>query len=134
MMLRARLYIDGCDDWSSVTESSASNYGWSSAGLIWSWSYPTSEGCLNIVHANASGLTLSEVREPLAEHPEGFVLYCGRLPHAVYLIGFAEDGETLLCADPSYGSVMPLAASWLGSYGSQESILSHVTDTWYIAN
>ena len=132
MMLRMRLYRDNFLDWDSATESSVSAYAWCSEGLLWSWSYPTVDGPLNVAHASVSGLTASELNAILEEHPEGVALYCGNWPHAVYLFG-CEDG-VFLCADPAYGTVCALADSCLGSYGGQDSVLANVTAYWYIEN
>lgn len=132
MMLRARLYRDGCRDWQAPDESSTSTYGWCSAGLIWSWSYPAADGTLTVAHAFLSGVSEGDLAALLEEHPEGIVLYCGNLPHAVYLMGY-EDGA-FICADPAWGTVSTLAESSLGSCGGQDSILANVTAYWYIEN
>ncbi len=132
MMLRARLYRDGSSDWQAPDESSTANYGWCSEGLIWSWSYPAGDETLTVAHAFLSGVSEGELAALLDEHPEGIVLYCGHLPHAVFLMGY-EDG-TFTCADPAWGTVSSLAESSLGSYGGQDSILANVTAYWYIDN
>ncbi|MBR5515726.1 MAG: hypothetical protein IKU52_05945, partial [Clostridia bacterium] len=66
-------------------------------------------------------------------HPEGFVLYCGNLPHAVFITDV--EGDTIYCCDPDYNEYQrtSLASSWLGvKYGSQSSVLSNTTATWYV--
>ena len=133
MMVRARLYNDNFLDWDSADEESVSHYAWCSAGLLWSWSYPTADGDLTVAHASVSGISADDLRALLDEHPEGIVLYCGNWPHAVWLIRYCDDG-TFTCADPAFGTVSALADSCLGSYGSQDAVLQHVTAYWYIEN
>jgi uncharacterized protein YgiM (DUF1202 family) len=70
----------------------------------------------------------------LQAHPEGIVLYCGKVPHAVYLIRY-QNG-VFYCADTVKGfsgKQITLKASWLGAqYGSQAAILKNVTAYWYV--
>ena len=90
------------------------------------------EDARELVQKTMCGVTAEELTEWLYECPEGIVLYCGWLPHAVFLTD-CTDG-VFWCVDPAYGTRMTLADSYLGSYGDQEAILRNVTACWYIAN
>ena len=129
MMVRARLYNDNFLDWDSADEESVSHYAWCSAGLLWSWSYPTADGDLTVAHASVSGLSVEDLEDILEDHPEGIALYCGHQPHAVYVTN-VEHG-TVYCADPATGEWTPLTDSVL-NYGGQDAILQNVTAYWYI--
>ena len=133
MMLRTRMYLSGSDNWPSVTQSSVRSVGWS-GGLKWSWTYTLNDDSMKVAHEYVSGFTVDGLKALLDEHPEGIVLYCGNLPHAVFLTGY--DGDTFYCAETVeyYGSgQIKLSESYLGHrYGSQSAILSRVTAYWYI--
>jgi uncharacterized protein YgiM (DUF1202 family) len=64
------------------------------------------------------------------------VLYCGKLPHALFLTGY--QGDIFYCADTVQGisgRQIPLKSSWLGvKYGSQAAILKNVTAYWYVSD
>ncbi len=129
MMLRAKAYRNGNNSWSSITESAIRSTAWSS-GLKWSWSYAG----MNVEHSKMSGISQNTLQTLLAQHPEGVVIHCGNLPHAVWINGYSNG--TFYCSDPlkNYsGDKRPLANSYLGRrLGSQSNILSRVTAIWYI--
>lgn len=135
MMLRARMYLSGSSAWSSITEAKIKSTAWSS-GLKWSWTYSISGCKMTVAHTTVSGISVSALKSLLAKHPEGVVLYCGNLPHAVFLTGYS--GNTFYCADTISGysgSNRTLVSSYLGKqYGSQANVLSHVTAYWYVSS
>ena len=136
MMLRARMYLSGDDRWDTVTESSLRPVAWvSGMGLKWLFTYELEAASMTVSHASLSGISVESLRSLLEAHPEGIVLYCGGLPHAVFLTDY-EDG-VFYCAEPvEYysGRRIPLDESYLGNqYGTQERILANVTAYWYVS-
>ena len=137
MMLRARFYKSNNSSWRSITESSIRSTAWvDGTGLRHSWTYKIDNNSVSVNHSSVSGISVSSLKSLLNNHPEGIVLYCGKLPHAVFLTDY--DGDTFYCADPlsSYsGKRLALSSSYLGKkYGSQASILSNVTAYWYVSS
>lgn len=131
MMLRARKYLSG-KSYSSITESSIKSTAWSNGvGLKYSWTYSG----VSVSHKNVSGMSISSLKSLLNSHPEGIVLYCGKLPHAVFITDYS--GDTFYCADPisSYsGKRIKLSASYLGKmYSNQSGVLKNVTAYWYVS-
>ena len=131
MMLRAKAYQAGRSDWSSITESAIKSTAWVNGdGLRWNFTY----GGMTVSHRGYNGISLNELKSLLNSNPAGVVLYCGSLPHAVFVMGYS--GDTILCADPvsSYsGRQISLANSSLGSrIGNQSAILSSVTAIWFV--
>ena len=137
MMLRAMLYINNNDNWGQVTETSLRPTAWmNGVGLRWSFTHKVEGASISVSHASASGVSISGLKALLDKHPEGIVLYCGKLPHAVFLVGYQDD--IFYCADTVSGyseALIPLTASWLGTkYGSQANILRNVTAYWYVSD
>lgn len=135
MMLRACAYYAGNDEWNQITENGIRPIAWlEGAGLYWSFTYTQSTTEMTVDHAYLSGVTISQLKALLDTYPDGIVLYCGNLPHAVYLIDYV--GDTFYCAETveNYsGKRITLAESWLGNqYGSQANVLKNVTAYWYI--
>ena len=136
MMLRARMYLSGNDLWRTISEQSVRPTAWvEGVGLKWSFTYTVQDSSMKVANASVSGISASQLKSLLDQHPEGIVLYCGKLPHAVFLTDY--EGDTFYCAEPieSYsGKRIPLAESYLGyKYGTQETILARVTAYWYIS-
>lgn len=140
MMCRARAYLSGNDNWSSITEYDLTNCGAWSDSYGMSWNYTLSKPgdgihSIRVSETAVSGLGLGTVKALLNAHPEGFVMYCGRLPHAIFITDYA--GDTIYCADPGWGysgDRRPLTSSYFGTcYGSQANILANVTAYWYVA-
>ena len=140
MMCRARAYLSGNDNWSSITEYDLTNCGAWSDSYGMSWNYTLSKPgdgihSIRVSETAVSGLGLGTVKALLNAHPEGFVMYCGRLPHAIFITDYA--GDTIYCADPGWGysgDRRPLTSSYFGTcYGSQANILANVTTYWYVA-
>jgi hypothetical protein len=130
MMLRTRAYQLG-KNWQGVTESSVKGTAWiNGSGLRWSFTY---DG-MSVAHASYYGMSLTTLKSLLDKNPAGIVLYCGNLPHAVWVI--SVSGDTVYCADPLRGysgKKITLTKSYLGyRYSSQNNILSHVTAIWYV--
>ncbi|MCD8023837.1 MAG: hypothetical protein LUF30_12990, partial [Lachnospiraceae bacterium] len=90
---------------------------------------------ITVSHNSVSGITASKLKSLLDQHPEGIVLYCGKIPHAVFVTRYS--GDTFYCADPLSGysgSERKLSSSYLGKkYGSQAKILSNTTAYWYVS-
>ena len=140
MMLRARAYLSGNDNWINITEDDLTNCGaWSdSYGMVWNYSLnKASDGISVSVNETAvSGLTLSGLKSILDAHPEGIAMYCGNLPHCIFITGYV--GDTVYCSDPGWGysgDRRQLTASYFGTcYGSQTNILANVTAYWYVSS
>ena len=137
MMLRARFYKSNSNKWSSITEAGIRSTAWiEGSGLRHSWTYKINNDSVSVNHSTTSGISSSSLKALLNNHSEGIVLYCGKLPHAVFLTDY--DGDTFYCADPiqSYsGKRIALSSSYLGKkYGSQASVLSNVTAYWYVSS
>lgn len=137
MMLRSRFYKSNSSSWRSITESGIRSTAWvEGTGLKHSWTYKINGDSVSVNHGTTSGISISNLKSLLNNHSEGIVLYCGKLPHAVFLTDY--EGDTFYCADPikSYsGQRRTLASSYLGKkYGSQANILSNVTAYWYVSS
>jgi len=135
MMIRSAMYINGNHDWSAATESVVRRVAWyNGVGLKWDFTYSTANTSVHVGHKGVNGFSVQSLKELLDEHPEGIVLYCGNLPHAVFL--FDYEGDTFYCAETVKGysgEKIPLEDSWLGyKYGSQSWLLANVTSYWYV--
>ena len=137
MMIRTSMYLRGNNNWSKVTENALRPSAWmTGVGLYWNFSYTVGNTTVKVGHKNISGITIKDLKALLDDHPEGIVLYCGGLPHAVYLTGY--DGDVFYCADTVQGisgKQVTLKKSWLGiMYGSQAAVLKRVTAYWYVTS
>lgn len=139
MMLRATMYVNGSSSWSIITEAKLKSTAWvNGSGLRTSFTYTATNGSAFTVKKKSysSGISLSSLKSLLDSHPEGFVLYCSGMPHAVFVTRYS--GDTVYCADPasSYsGKEIKLSASSLGkNYGSQSKVLAKVTGIWYVSS
>ncbi len=135
MMLRACAYYAGNPEWNQITENGIRPTAWlEGSGLYWTFTYTQGTTEMTVDHAYLSGVSISQLKTLLDTYPDGIVLYCGNLPHAVYLIDYV--GDTFYCAETveNYsGKRITLAESWLGNqYGSQANVLKNVTAYWYI--
>ena len=137
MMLRARMYLSGNTKWAHVTESGIKSTAWiDGTGLRWTFTYQIDGNSMTVSNQGLSGISVSNLKAVLDNHPEGIALYCGNAPHAVFLTDY--EGDTFYCADPYSGysgARIPLENSWLGDvYGSQATILKRVTAYWYVSS
>ena len=137
MMIRARFWLSGSSDWSMITESGIRSTAWiEGTGLRFKFTYTINDNSVKVGHVSTSGITVSELKAVLDEHPEGIVLYCGKLPHAVFLTDY--EGDTFYCAEtlPSYSEKrLKLEDSYPGiKYGSQDAVLKKVTAYWYVSS
>jgi uncharacterized protein YgiM (DUF1202 family) len=137
MMIRTSMYLHGNNNWSKVTENALRPYAWlSGVGLLWSFSYTVGNTTVKVGHKSINGITDQELKRLLDEHPEGIVLYCGKLPHALLVTGY--DGDVFYCADTVQGiseTQVTLKKSWLGiMYGSQAAVLKKATAYWYMTD
>ena len=137
MMVRNSLYLHGNSDWSSVTENVLRRDAWvEGVGLKWNFSHKVGNTTVKVGREVVNGVTIQGLKNILDQHPEGVVLYCGKLPHAVFLTGY--DGDVFYCADTVKGisgRQITLKESWLGiKYGSQAAVLKKVTAYWYVSS
>lgn len=135
MMIRSCLYINGNDNWMAVTETGLRPTAWiSGMGLKWSFRYTGETAAVAVAHKGVSGLPVEDAAVLLEDHPEGIVLYCGNIPHAVFLTDYTDG--VFYCAETVAGysgKRIPLEESWLGSrYGTQEWALANATAYWYV--
>ena len=137
MMLRRRAILDGDAAWSEITEPAVRARAWSSAGLLWNFSY----NGLSVAtyHLDSNGIRGLESKrayllDMLAQHPEGIVIYNHDRPHAVLLTDYDSATDTFYCADPgklaSPGRV-PLSEATIPG-GGQEGKLNGIHQVWYI--
>ncbi len=133
MMVRRAAYLDGNDDWESITERSVAATGWTSAGVKFSFS----TAGYTVKKISVSGTTAS-LKALLEEHPEGVAIYDSSLPHAVCLTDYDEETGTFYCGDPAgyySGKRITLGSSWNGACrGGQSGVVSHITSAWVITN
>lgn len=137
MMLRARMYLSGNSDWENVTENGIRSVAWlEGAGLRWTFTYSINGSSMTVNHKALSGISIEGLKAVLDEHPEGVVLHCNSLPHAVLVTDY--EGDTFYCAETVKGyseKRITLADSWMGKqYGSQASLLRHATSYWFVAS
>lgn len=137
MMLRARMYLSGNSDWDQVTEPGIRSVAWlEGAGLRWTFTYTINGSSMTVNHKSLSGISIEGLKAVLDKYPEGVVLHCNSLPHAVLVTDY--EGDTFYCAETVKGyseKRITLADSWMGKqYGSQASVLSHATSYWYVAS
>lgn len=137
MMLRARMYISGNSDWENVTETGIRSVAWlEGAGLRWTFTYTINGSSMTVNHKALSGISIEGLKAVLDDHPEGVVLHCNSLPHAVLVTDY--EGDTFYCAETVKGyseKRITLADSWMGKqYGSQSSLLRHATSYWFVAS
>lgn len=135
MMLRTAMYLHGNPDWTKVTENSLRPSAWvEGVGLKWNFSHTVGDTKVKVSRYVQSGFTIKQLKAVLDAHPEGVVLYCGNLPHAVFLTGY--EGDVFYCADTVKGlseRQITLKESWLGiKYGSQAAVLKKITAYWYV--
>lgn len=123
MMLRRRAYLDGNEDWTSVTESSVRSSAWSD-GLSWNFTY---EGMTVKYGTLSSSGNTDELIALLEEHPEGIVAYNRNNPHAVLLTDYTDG--VFYCADPAVA-----AGSGRIPFSSCTIAMSGVSCYWYISS
>ena len=138
MMIRSAMYINGNSNWAAVTENALRPKAWyNGVGLSWFFSHTVGDTTVTVSHTAVSGgVTIEKLKQLLDKHPEGIVLYCGKLPHALFLTGYS--GDVFYCADTVKGisgKQVTLKQSWLGfKYGSQAAVLKNVTAYWYVSD
>ena len=124
MMMRRRAYLDGLDEWSSISESSLRRVAWSYVGL----SHDFSMKGITVMHDafNNSSSVEDQIISMLKTHPEGIVVYNRHVPHAILVTDYT--GGTLYCSDPS--SAAPSGRVPV----SQASIsISNANFYWYVS-
>ena len=125
MMMRRRAYLDGLDNWDTITESSLRRVAWSYVGL----SHDFTMLGIEVQHAyfDDDRAVESQLIELLREHPEGIVVYNRNYPHAILVTDYT--GGQFYCADPSTAAPsgrIPL---------SQATItISSAVSYWFVAS
>lgn len=125
MMMRRRAYLDGLENWDSITETSLRRVAWSYIGL----SHDFSMLGIEVQHAyfDSNRSVEDQLVDLLADHPEGIVVYNRHYPHAILVTDYT--GGTFYCADPANGTPagrIPL---------SQASIpVSTAVSYWFVAS
>ena len=142
MMLRARTYLSGNDTWNLITEEKVESIAWiNGRGLSTSFTYNFDDNhYISVDRTEVGGFSVASLKTVLDAHPEGIVLYCRNIPHAVFVCDY--EGDTFYCADPGarYWSSIPSGRIQLGnsslsiSYGSQAGILNNTTHYWYVSS
>ena len=137
MMLRARMYLSGNSDWPYITESTIRSVAWmEGVGLRFNFTYTQDNNSISVSHENLSGISVSALKSLLNSHPEGIVLLCYDVPHAVLVTDY--DGNTFYCADPAptyAGKRRTLASSYTGEMlGSQSAVLNAADAYWYVSS
>lgn len=138
MMLRARMYLSNNSNWTAITESSLAPYGWiDGAGQRSTYSCSFAGCSFNVKQAYVNGLTVSQLQNILAAHPEGICIYVTSIPHAQWITDV--DGGVVYSGDSScsaYFGRRPLANTYQGQcYGyNQQAVLNNVTSYWYVAS
>jgi len=138
MMLRARMYLSENADWEKITESALRSTAWiDGKGSNWKFTYTLNGNTMTTGYKFVSGISVSDLKAVLDNHPEGILLYSDNKRHAVFLTDY--EGDTFYCADPasSYsGKRIPLKDSYLAVKcgGGQAAVLKNVTLYSYISN
>ena len=93
MMMRRRAYLDGLDNWDTITESNLRRVAWSYVGL----SHDFSMLGIEVQHAyfDSDRSVADQLVEMLREHPEGIVVYNRHYPHAILVTDYT-GGPVLL--------------------------------------
>lgn len=136
MLVRATLYVNGSSYWDDVLEPDVEAVAWiAGAGLRYTFTYDAPYATITVGHTDVSGVSEEDLAAMLDEHPEGIVLYCGRLPHAVFLTDY-EDGVFYVSDPAPYyaGCRIPLTEGWIGQCYNhdQNTILANVTAYWSV--
>lgn len=99
MVLRNAAYLSGEEDWELITEDAVRSSAWmEGVGLLWDFSYDGRR----MIEEDVSGT--DELKDLLAEHPEGIAAYDSSWPHAIFMTDYDEESGTFYCADPAEGT------------------------------
>ncbi len=125
MMMRRRAYLDGLDNWDSITESSLRRVAWSYVGL----SHDFSMLGIEVQHAyfDKNESVEDQLISLLREHPEGIVVYNRSVPHAILVTDYT--GGVFYCADPSTA-----ASSGRIPVSSATISISGAASYWFVAS
>lgn len=125
MMMRRRAYLDGLDNWDSITESSLRRVAWSYVGL----SHDFSMLGIEVQHAyfDKTESVEDQLISLLREHPEGIVVYNRSVPHAILVTDYT--GGVFYCADPSTA-----APSGRIPVSSATISISGAASYWFVAS
>ncbi len=122
MMLSRRAYLNGDENWTSVTEAAVKPYAWSN-GLSHHFTY---DGMTVSYGTLSSYGNEEELIALLDEHPEGIVAYDRTMPHAVLLTDYTDG--VFYAADPAIGASfgrIPVSATTIN--------LNEVSGYWYVS-
>ena len=136
MMLRGRTYLSNNSNWTAITESSLEPFGWiENAGQRVNYSATFGNCSFTVNQSFVNGLTLAQLQNILASHPEGVCIYVTSIPHAQWITDI--DNGVVYSADSSceaYFGRRPLANTYQGQCCgyNQNTVLSCVTSYWYV--
>lgn len=125
MMMRRRAYLDGLDNWDSITESSLRRVAWSYVGL----SHDFSMLGIEVQHAyfDEDESVENQLISLLKEHPEGIVVYNRSVPHAILVTDYT--GGVFYCSDPSTAAPsgrIPVSLATIS--------ISNAASYWFVAS
>ena len=96
MLLRRAAVIRGDSDWQNITELTTRSALWyEGVGMYYSYTYKN----ISVDSETISGSKTTVLKNLLAKHPEGIVIYDYAYPHAILLTDYT-DGK-FYCADPA---------------------------------
>ena len=124
MVMRRAAMLSGNEDWASITESSVGSTAWrEGVGISWQFTYAD----VTMVHDYVS--SVEDLKELLAEHPEGIVAYDCYTPHAIALTDYDEEEDVFYCSDPS-------EACPVGRVPVSEAMIDieDVSVVWYVSS
>ncbi len=139
-MFRRRAIIDGISGWESITHQIYSSK-ITTNGVTVRWTITDVLGMNASMTSNLTDNKKSYFISMLNNHPEGIVIYCGNSPmHTVLLTDYDSSTDTFYCAETlsqfAYGRI-PLTSCYISTYNgglSQNSIISKISQIWYISN
>ncbi len=137
MMLRRRAFLEGNENWSSITENSIKSVAWSGGGLKWDFTYAG----MRVVYGTFKGMSQTQKEAKLllllSEHPEGVIIYMygdGKKTHAVLATDYDSATGTVYCADPANSIAkgrIPLTSAYLTG-SSQDERIGNLRMYWYV--
>jgi len=132
MLLRNYAFQNGYE-YEGITTREVGKLAWSDHGLAQEFAV----GSLQVSSDTSLGAAQDKkawLIEGLRRHPEGFVIYNSRQPHAVFLFGYREDTDTFFCADTTGENklqMISLNETLLKGEGQQGKI-ERLTKVWYL--
>lgn len=137
MMLRRRAYLEGNNNWSSITENAIKATAWA-PGLYNSFKYAGISVSSGKFTGTASQKK-SQLISMLNSHPEGIVIYMygdGLKTHAILATDYDSLTDTVYCADPANSIAkgrIPLMSAYLTG-NTQNARIGNLKKYWYISS